>query len=244
MAQSNPRFEQGPPAEDIRNLFGSIAHGYDKANDWMTGGLARGWRKKLVKQSGAKPGDHVLDCATGTGDLAIEFAKVIGSEGKAVGTDFCKEMLDFAPEKAKAAGVVVDFSLADATQLPFEDNQFDIVSIAYGIRNVSNPKTAISELRRVCKPSGKVMILETGDQQNPVIRSAFNWYFKNIVPRIGGLITGKKSAYEYLQNSSSQFPSGKEFLKLMQEAGGFEVTECTALMGGASFIYKGTVKSA
>jgi demethylmenaquinone methyltransferase/2-methoxy-6-polyprenyl-1,4-benzoquinol methylase len=204
-----------------------------------------GWQeageKKLVKQSGVLPGDHVLDCATGTGDLAIEFAKAVGDRGKVIGTDFCKEMLDFAPGKAQKAGVVVDFSLADATQLPFEDNGFDVVSIAYGIRNVNNPKTAIAEMRRVCKPGGRVMILETGDQQNPVIRSAFNWYFKNIVPRIGGVITGKKSAYEYLQNSSSQFPSGDEFLKLMQQADGFESTKCIALMGGASFIYKGVV---
>ncbi|MEO0335681.1 MAG: bifunctional demethylmenaquinone methyltransferase/2-methoxy-6-polyprenyl-1,4-benzoquinol methylase UbiE [Pseudomonadota bacterium] len=243
MSSTNPRFEQGPPAEDIKSLFGSIAHGYDTANDWMTGGLARGWRRKLVKQSQVKPGEHVLDCATGTGDLAIEFAKVTGAEGKVVGTDFCKEMLEFAPSKAKKAGVEASFSIADATQLPFENESFDVVSIAYGIRNVDNPKTAIAEMRRVCKPGGRVMILETGDQQNPMIRSAFNWYFRNVVPRIGGMITGRKSAYEYLQNSSSQFPSGSEFLKLMQEAGEFEITECFALMGGASFIYKGLVKS-
>lgn len=243
MSQTNPRFEQGPPADDIRSLFGSIAHGYDKANDWMTGGMAHGWRRKLVKMSQAQTGDHVLDCATGTGDLAIEFAKVVGDSGRVLGTDFCQEMLDFAPEKASKAGVSVDFSLADATQLPFEDDQFDVVSIAYGIRNVNNPVAAVSEMRRVCKPGGRVMVIETGDQQNPVIRSAFKWYFKNIVPRIGGLITGKQSAYEYLQNSSSQFPSGEEFLKLMTEAGGFEKTECTSLMGGASFIYKGIARS-
>lgn len=237
----NPQIS-GPPADEIKNLFQSIAHGYDKANDAMTGGMARAWRKKLVLWSDVRPGDKVLDCATGTGDLAIEFAKATGPRGKVTGTDFCSGMLDHAPAKATKAGVKVHFELADATQLPYKDRTFDVVSIAYGIRNVSDPMKALSEMARVTKVGGRVMILETGDQQNPLLRSAFQWYFKNIVPIIGGWITGKKEAYQYLQKSSAQFPSQDRFLDLMKKTGRFRTCDYQSLMGGASFIYKGTVR--
>lgn len=229
----------GPPAEDIKNLFQSISHGYDRANDFMTGGMAHSWRKKLVEWSEVEFGDHVLDCATGTGDLAIEFALATGTRGQVIGSDFCEGMLEKAPEKAKKLGLQVSFEVADATALPYRDNQFDIVSIAYGIRNVSDPLKALSEMARVTKPSGRVMILETGDQQNPLMQKAFSFYFRNVVPRIGGWITGKKEAYEYLQKSSSRFPSKDSFLDLMNQTGAFSRCEYKTLMGGASFIYKG-----
>lgn len=232
----------GPPAEDIKNLFQSISHGYDKANDFMTGGMAHGWRRKLVEWSDVEFGDRVLDCATGTGDLAIEFALAVGTNGKVVGSDFCEGMLEKAPEKAKKQNLEISFEVADATNLPYEDNQFDVVSIAYGIRNVSDPLKALSEMARVTKPGGRVMILETGDQQNPLMQKAFSFYFRNVVPRIGGWITGKKEAYEYLQKSSSRFPSKDSFLNLMNQTGSFSACEYKTLMGGASFIYKG-VKS-
>jgi len=232
----------GPPAEEIQSLFQSISSRYDTANDVMTGGMARLWRKKLVQWSQAKTGEVILDCATGTGDLAIEFARTVGPNGSVIGSDFCQGMLDKAPAKAEKYGLKIQFEIADATNLPYKDNQFGVVSIAYGIRNVSDPVKALSEMARVTKPGGRVMILETGDQQNPILRKAFQMYFRHVVPRIGGLITGKKAAYEYLQKSSSKFPSQQSFIALMNQTQSFRDCEFISLMGGASFIYRGVVK--
>ncbi len=228
----------GPDPEKIQNLFGSIAGGYDKANNWITFGLAHSWRKALVRASGAKPGDQVLDCATGTGDLALEFKKTVGATGSVTGTDFCEEMLALAPAKAKALGLEVKFEKADAMRLPYPDRTFDVVSIAYGIRNVSDPVKALKEMARVCKPGGRVMVLETGDAQWPLIRKAVHFYFRKVVPRVGGWITGRPQAYEYLNQSSLRFPSRDRFLDLMKEAGPFQKLSCRSLMGGASFIYR------
>lgn len=229
----------GPDPEKIQNLFSSIAGGYDKANDLITFGLAHSWRRTLVKSSGARKGDRVLDCATGTGDLAIEFKKVVGSEGQVIGTDFCADMLKHAPAKAEKLGLEIQFSEADAMMLPFNESQFDIVSIAYGIRNVADPILALREMARVCKPGGRVMILETGDNHMPLIKSAMQFYFKNVVPRLGGWVTGKPQAYDYLNKSSLKFPSRENFVQMMQSTGCFHKISYRSLMGGASFIYRG-----
>lgn len=231
-----------PNPEYIRNLFGSIAGTYDKANDVITFGLAHSWRRKVVELSQAQEGDHVLDCATGTGDLAIEFKKAVGAKGRVLGTDFCQEMLDFAPEKAKKEKLEITFELADATNLQYEDNQFDVVSIAYGIRNVSDPIKALQEMARVTKPGGYVMVLETGETRAPLLNSMINIYFKHLVPRLGGWVSGRRDAYEYLNKSSDKFPCKQNFIELMNESGVFSKSEYTSLMGGASYIYKGTKK--
>ena len=231
----------GPDPEKIHNLFSSIADGYDRANDWMTFGLAHSWRKTLVRISDAKAGDHILDCATGTGDLAIEFKKVVGPTGKVIGSDFCAEMLAYAPAKAQAKNLEITFEQADAMNLPYADSSFDVVSIAYGIRNVGDPTKALREMARVCKPGGRVMILETGDAHLPLMGGAMKFYFKNIVPRIGGWITGRPQAYDYLNKSSLSFPSRERFVQLMNATGCFRQVRFRSLMGGASFIYRAEV---
>lgn len=236
------RSQSGPNPEYIQDLFESISTDYDKANSMITMGMVGRWRKAFIEKSGAKKGDKILDCATGTGDLAFEFKKVVGDAGQVIGTDFCKGMLSMGPEKAKRLKLDVKFEFADATQLPYENNQFDIASIGYGIRNVENPMRALSEMARVTKPGGRVMILETGETHNPVLRPFIKFYFNRIVPVLGGWATGKRSAYEYLNKSSNQFPCREEFLHLMWETGRFFDLEYTSLMGGASFIYKGVVK--
>lgn len=233
---------QGPKAEDIKSLFASVARGYDRANDAMTFGMAHLWRRKLVNWSGAKAGDKILDCATGTGDLALEFKETVGPTGSVMGTDFCAEMLELAPEKAKKAGLIVDFQVADAMNLPFEDSLFDISSISYGIRNVSDPAKALSEMARVVRPGGYVMILETGDNPDSPLRGFFDFYFRQVVPRVGGLVTGKRSAYEYLNKSSRGFPSREKFVALMNSTGRFAEIEFKTIMAGASFLYRGKVK--
>ena len=233
----------GPRPEDIQSLFSSVAHGYDKANDAMTFGMVRLWRRRLVQWSGAEHGSQILDCATGTGDLALEFKRRVGPTGRVIGTDFCAGMLEKAPPKAARAGLAVDFQLADVTALAFTEAQFDVASIAYGIRNVSAPALALSEMARVVKPGGRVMILETGDTPDSGLKSAMGFYIRQVVPRVGGWITGQRSAYEYLNNSSRGFPSRERFLQLMDSTGRFSKVEFKVLFGGASFLYRGIVKA-
>lgn len=233
--------QHSPNPEVIRSMFSKVAANYDKANSVLSVGIHHLWRKKLVKLSGAKAGDSVLDCATGTGDLAIEFKKAVGA-GEVIGTDFCVEMLEPAPAKAQAQGLAIHFEQADVTQLQFADKRFDISSISFGIRNVNNPVKALQELARVVKPGGQVMVLEFGQVNIPVIGSLYNFYSEKVLPKIGGLVTGQKEAYEYLQKSSASFPCRDGFLKLMDESGAFSSREYYALTGGIAYIYKGTVK--
>ena len=233
---------QGPSPAKIKNIFSSVAHGYDKANDAMTFGLARRWRRQLVHWSGVRVSETVLDCATGTGDLAFEFKRAVGLQGRVIGTDFCEEMLTEARLKAEKQRVSVDFVPADAHQLPFPDNSFDVSSMAYGIRNVQNPLTVIAQMARVVKPNGRVMILETGDSQARGLKPLMDFYCREIVPRVGGWITGQRAAYEYLNESSRKFPSREKFVEMMLSTGAFSGVSFQVLMGGASFIYNGKVK--
>lgn len=232
----------GPEAQNIKNLFGGIAGTYDKANDVITFGMARRWRKLLVKMSGAKTGMSVLDCATGTGDLAFNFKSVVGTEGKVIGTDFCPEMIALAPDKSKKLNLDAKFQIEDVTALSFTDNQFDVTSIAYGIRNVQDPKKGLSEMARVTKPGGKVMVIETGVITTPVLKHLIPLYFNHIVPRLGGMVSGNREAYDYLNKSSGKFPCREDFIAVMNSTNMFSHMEYKSIMGGASYIYMGVVK--
>lgn len=226
----------------IQALFRSISPTYDRANDVITLGMARLWRKSLVKWSDAKPDSRILDCATGTGDLAFEFQRHLGPQAEVIGTDFVEEMLVLARQKARILDLQTQFQWADATQLDFSDSHFNVTSIAYGIRNVYDTVKALSEMARVTKPGGKVLILETGDLKNPVLGPLIRLYFNKFVPALGGVVSGNRSAYEYLNQSSAQFPCGMDFLALMDATHRFKKLEFKSLMGGASFIYRGTVR--
>ncbi len=232
----------GPEAQNIKNLFGGIANTYDKANDVITFGMARKWRKKLVKWSGANTGMSVLDCATGTGDLAFNFKSVVGETGSVIGTDFCPEMIALAPDKSKKLKLDVKFQIEDVTSLSFKDNCFDITSIAYGIRNVQDPKKGLAEMARVTKPGGKVMVIETGIITTPILKHIIPLYFNHIVPRLGGIVSGNKEAYDYLNKSSGKFPCREGFINIMNSTNMFSQTEYKSIMGGASYIYMGIVK--
>lgn len=231
-----------PDPEKIRSMFSKVAAKYDKANSVLSVGIHHLWRKKLVQLSEVKSGMSVLDCATGTGDLAIEFKKNVGPEGAVVGTDFCKEMLESAPTKATAENLEIKFELADVTQLQYTDKTFDVVSISFGIRNVNDPVKALQEMARVTKPGGKVMVLEFGQMDFPVISNLYNFYSTKILPKIGGLVTGQGEAYEYLQKSSAAFPCKQNFLQLMNEAGCFSKMNYAPVSFGIAYIYKGIVK--
>lgn len=228
-----------PQPERIRSMFARVASNYDKANSILSLGIHNLWRRKLVKLSGAKPGMKVLDCATGTGDLAIEFKKTVGTDGQVIGTDFCKEMLGPAPAKAQSLNLDIQFEQADVMNLPYPDNSFDIVSISFGIRNVADPVKALKEMSRVTKPGGSVMILEFGQADLPVFAPIFNFYSEKVLPVVGGWVTGQKEAYQYLQKSSASFPCKGDFIQLMRLSGGFSLMQYHSLTGGVAYIYHG-----
>lgn len=241
--QTSPQNSKGPQPEKIRAMFSEIAENYDLANTVLSAGIHHLWRKAVVRMSGARVGSRALDCATGTGDLAIEFARVVATHGsggvEVVGTDFCVEMLAPAAGKAARAGYPeISFSQADVMALPFEDASFDVASISFGIRNVADPVRALSELRRVVKPGGVVMVLEFGQPSVPGIGGLYRFYSNRVLPKIGGLITGKPQAYEYLQKSSADFPCREQFLTLIDRAGGFASREYKSVSMGIAYIYK------
>jgi demethylmenaquinone methyltransferase/2-methoxy-6-polyprenyl-1,4-benzoquinol methylase len=220
-------------------MFQAVAPAYDKTNTVLSAGIHHLWRKKLVRLSGVKEGDKILDCATGTGDLALEFKKAVGERGEVTGSDFCPEMLAFAPKKAREQKLEVKFEVADVTQLPYGSHAFDVASIAFGIRNVSDVAMALRELSRVLKPGGRLMILEFGQPTLPGLKQAFEFYSKVVLPKIGGWVSGQHEAYNYLQKSSSVFPSGNTFVELMDEHAGTQDNKCYQLMGGIAYIYRG-----
>ncbi len=231
-----------PQAETIRDMFSRVASRYDQANQVLSFGIHHLWRKKLVKLSNVKPGDNVLDCATGTGDLAIEFKRAVGDKGQVTGTDFCAEMLISAPGKAKKENLAIHFEQADVTQLPYPDASFDIVSISFGIRNVENPQKGISEMARVLKPGGRLMVLEFGQASLPVFSQLYKFYSEKVLPKLGGIVTGQKEAYEYLQKSSAAFPCRDEFLAMMKTSAPLQDMSYSPLTGGIAYIYRAVKK--
>lgn len=233
---------QGPNPEKIKSMFKQVAPAYDRTNDILSAGIHRVWRKKLVKLAAAKPGMRVLDCATGTGDLAIEFKKVVGAQGVVIGTDFTSEMMVTAPAKAQSQGLEINYQEADVMNLPFEDNSFDRVSISFGIRNVQDPQKAIREMARVTKPGGQVLILEFGQMTTPVVKDVYKFYSEKVLPVLGGLVSGQKEAYHYLQESSAKFPSGPDFLQWMKDSNAFEKTQFVPVSFGVAYIYQGIKK--
>lgn len=233
---------QSPEPQKIKDMFAKVAANYDRANTVLSLGIHHLWRKKLVKLSEAKVGQSVLDCATGTGDLALEFKKHVGSTGRVVGTDFSPEMIAPAPGKAKDQGLDVHFEQADVTELKYQNNEFDLSSISFGIRNVGNPQKGISEMARVTKSGGYVMVLEFGQISTPVIGPLYNFYSEKVLPWIGGLVTGQRQAYEYLQKSSAAFPCKEDFVQLMMSTGSFSEVKYWPVSGGIAYIYRGRVK--
>ncbi len=226
----------------VKTMFASVAQNYDRANSVLSMGIHHLWRSKLVKLVGLTAGAKVLDCATGTGDLAIAFKKEVGPTGEVIGTDFCEEMLAYAPAKAAAQNLDVKFQLADVMNLPFADNTFDCSSISFGIRNVADPVKGISEMARVIKPGGKVVVLEFGQVTIPVVGALYNWYSQKVLPKIGGWVTGQPQAYEYLQKTSAAFPCRDQFCKMMMSTGSFAKVNYHSLSFGIAYIYIGTKK--
>ena len=230
-----------PDPQVIQSMFTKVAANYDRGNNVLSLGIHHLWRDKLVKNSGAKPGDHILDCATGTGDLAITFKKAVGTTGTVIGTDFNKEMLATAPAKAQSKNLDIKFEIADVTQLPYADQILDICSISFGIRNVGDPVKALKEMARVCKPGGRVIVLEFGQMSIPIISGLYGFYSEKILPKLGGMVTGQHEAYNYLQKSSAAFPCREGFLDLMKESGSYSEMSYVPVSMGIAYIYTGIV---
>ncbi len=226
---------------EVQQMFATIARRYDAANDLLSLGVHKGWRRQAVLLSGATSGQRVLDCATGTGDLALAFKRAVGRGGEVIGTDFCSEMLASAPAKAARAGLEVKFEVADALALPYAARRFDVASIAFGIRNVDDPLRCLRELSRVVVPGGRVVVLEFG-QPGGAFGALFRFYSRAVMPLIGGLVTGNRGAYEYLPRTAAAFPAGDRFLALMREAGTFSEVRATPLLFGTAFVYLGIVR--
>jgi len=227
----------------IQNMFSNIASRYDLLNKLLSLGIDRSWRKFAISLLPKVVNGNFLDVATGTCDVALEIIKSRPAGTKVTGVDFSKGMLELGKEKVKKAGLEnrIETRLADATALPFEDNTFDGSIIAFGIRNVQDYKKGISEMGRVVKSGGKVVILEFTSVQNRFFQPIFHFYISKILPFIGELISGKKGAYKYLPDSMLNFPAPEEFKKAMEETGLLEVTY-HKLTFGASVVYTGIVK--
>ena len=226
---------------EVRQMFSSIAPRYDVANEVLSFGVHRLWRRTAVKLSQATEGRHVLDCATGTGDLALAFKRKVGPTGRVVGTDFCPEMLESAPAKAAKAGLEVEFQVQDAMALTLPDNTFDVASISFGIRNVDDPVKCLQEMARVVRPGGRVVVLEFGQPTGPY-GVLFRFYSKTVMPTVGGLLTGNRAAFQYLPRTAAAFPAGERFLSLMDQAGAYSERAAHPLLFGTAYVYVGTVR--
>ena len=227
----------------VRSMFGTIAGGYDRTNSVLSGGMHHLWRRAAVRLLGASAGDRVLDCCCGTGDLSFAIARVVGEEGRVVGTDFTPEMVALAQAKATdRAAATVTFQVADAMALPFEADAFDSASVSFGIRNVVDPVAGLRDMARCVKPGGRVLVLEFGQPEGLFMGPLFRFYSRWLMPRIGGLLTGNRAAYEYLPRTSAAFPAGADFVAQILEPAGLELQVARSLTRGVAWIYVGVVR--
>ena len=227
----------------VRQMFGAIAPRYDRANSVLSGGMHHLWRRRAVKTLGLAEDARVVDVCCGTGDLSFAMARKIGEQGRVVGADFCSEMVDEAQRKQGRAKVSAElsFEVGDATQLAFEDDAFDAATVAFGIRNVVDPLEGIRQMVRVVRPGGRVLVLEFGQPDGFFFGPLFRWYSRMVMPRIGGLLTGARSAYEYLPRTSANFPDGRDFVTEIFEPAGLTLLEARPLTRGIAWLYLGEV---
>ena len=224
-------------ARRVRGVFDSVASRYDLMNDLMSGGLHRAWKAYTVMVANPQPGQRVLDIAGGTGDLALAFARKVGPHGQVVHTDINEAMLRTGRDRLLDAGVILPTTVCDAEALPFPNEYFDVVSVAFGLRNMTHKDTALREMARVLKPGGRLLVLEFSQVAQP-LRKAYDLYSFQILPRLGRLVAGDADSYRYLAESIRMHPDQRT-LKGMMEQAGFVQCDFHNLTGGIVALHRG-----
>ena len=222
--------DESEKAAKVRGVFDSVATKYDVMNDLMSGGLHRAWKAYTILVSGAREGSRVLDVAGGTGDLALAFAKKVGQRGQVVHTDINEAMLREGRNRLLDAGVSVPTLACDAEHLPFADDYFDVVTVAFGLRNMTHKEAAMLEMSRVLKPGGKLLVLEFSKVAKP-LEKIYDWYSFKVLPKLGKLVANDDSSYQYLAESIRMHPD-QDTLKAMLLKGGFGHVDYHNLSGG------------
>ena len=234
-----PYDTRGSKKEQVRTMFDRIAFRYDFLNRMLSFGVDTGWRRKVGKRVRQDRPGTILDVAAGTGDLAVLLART--NPGATVtGIDLSPEMLAVPRRKAarKKAANIVALAEGDAENLPFADDSFDVVTVGFGVRNFEHPERGMKEICRVLKPGGKVYVLEFAMPRNRVFGAFYLFYFRKLLPFIGGTVSGEKKAYRYLQQSVEAFPWGDRFAALMEQAGFRENTQ-ESVTGRLAILYRG-----
>jgi demethylmenaquinone methyltransferase/2-methoxy-6-polyprenyl-1,4-benzoquinol methylase len=222
-------------ARRVRSVFDSVAPRYDLMNDLMSLGLHRAWKAYTVLVADVRPGQRVLDLAGGTGDLAQAFARKVGDTGLVVHTDINASMLRVGRDRLLDAGVVLPTVVCDAEKLPFAAGSFDRVSVGFGLRNMTHKDRALTEMHRVLRPGGKLLVLEFSKVARP-LEKAYDWYSFGILPRLGRMVAGDEASYRYLAESIRMHP-GQEELKAMMKQSGFGHVDYHNLTGGVAALH-------
>mgnify|MGYP001357146964 CR=1 FL=1 len=224
----------------VREVFDSVAPNYDLMNDFMSGGIHRLWKKQAIHLCQLREGDQVLDLASGTGDLAKKMAKIVGKKGQVILSDINHAMLSEGQKRMIDAGLSHNTRcvVADAEDLPFLDDQFDCVTIAFGLRNVTDKQKALESMHRVLKPGGKLVVLEFSKPVAPGLNPIYDTYSFKILPKIGKWVAKDEDSYQYLAESIRKHPPQEE-LKAMLEDAGFFKAEYFNLTGGIVAIHRG-----
>ena len=218
-------------------MFAEIAPRYDLVNRMLSGGIDVWWRHVTVSRAPPPRSGAILDVCTGTGDLALAYAAKAGPGVRIVASDFCRPMLDRGVEKSRKAGLPVEWVEADAQELPFPAASFDLVTVAFGLRNIADTARGLAEMARVCKPGGTLAILEFSLPRNALIRNGYLWYFRRVLPFLGNAVAQNRSdAYTYLNKSVEAFPAGEALATLIRAAG-FDRVELVPLTFGIATLY-------
>ncbi|TDG15588.1 bifunctional demethylmenaquinone methyltransferase/2-methoxy-6-polyprenyl-1,4-benzoquinol methylase UbiE [Seongchinamella unica] len=224
----------------VADVFHSVASRYDLMNDLMSGGVHRIWKRFTIELSGVRKGNAVLDIAGGTGDLAARFSRIVGPEGRVVLADINDSMLRVGRDKLLDNGQCanIEFVQADAQFLPFPDDSFDCITIAFGLRNVTEKETALRSMLRVLKPGGRLLVLEFSKPDNELLSKAYDTYSFRVLPLMGRLVANDSESYQYLAESIRMHPD-QETLKEMMEDAGFGRVEFHNMTGGIVALHKG-----
>jgi len=224
----------------VADVFHSVAQQYDIMNDVMSFGIHRLWKRFTIDASGVRPGNKVLDLAGGTGDLTAKFSQLVGKEGKVVLADINSSMLEVGRAKLRDRGLVqnIEYVQANAEYLPFEENTFDVVTIAFGLRNVTNKDKALASIFSVLKPGGRLLVLEFSKPEHELLNKAYDFYSFSILPKMGEIVAKDGDSYQYLAESIRMHPD-QETLKSMMQDVGFEHVEYKNLTGGIVALHKG-----